>query len=63
MAHTTKALLLVVAALASVIAGIAASLLAKSDGASPSTTIRAGAIGFGSTLTLQLLAMTTYLVL
>ncbi|MFC9471004.1 hypothetical protein [Nocardia sp. NPDC056952] len=63
MSHNMKALLLVAATLTSVIGGIAGALLVRADGATVASTIRAGGITFGGTLTLLMLAMTTYIVL
>lgn len=60
MPTTTKALLLTAAVLAATVVALTAGVLAHTDGASLATTICAGGIGFASTLTLILLAITTY---
>ncbi|MEV4237059.1 hypothetical protein AB0J47_17995 [Nocardia sp. NPDC049737] len=60
MSTMTKALLLTTAVLSAGIIAIAAGLLAHADGTTLASTIRAGGLGFGGTLTLILLAITTY---
>ncbi|WP_328393265.1 hypothetical protein [Nocardia sp. NBC_00416] len=60
MPTITKALLLTTAVLAATLVALTAGLLARTDGATLAATICAAGIGFGSTLTLILLAITTY---
>ncbi|MEV0030147.1 hypothetical protein [Nocardia sp. NPDC050793] len=63
MSLITKALLLTTAVSIALLAGVVAALLDKADGATVWAAIRAGGIGFGATLTLLMLTITTYAVL
>ncbi|MBF6358289.1 hypothetical protein IU449_27710 [Nocardia higoensis] len=63
MPATTKTLLLIGATLLAIIAGTAAAVLSKYDGATTPAAVRAGGISFGGTLTLILLTITTYTLL
>jgi hypothetical protein len=58
-----KGLILACVTLLAVVVGTGAALLAKSDGATGPASVRAGCIGFGTSLTLLLLAITTYTLL
>lgn len=58
MSTILKSLLLTVLALLAVLAGVGAALLAKADGATVPASLRAGAIGFGATMTLLLASVT-----
>ncbi|MFD9552558.1 hypothetical protein ACFWBG_34695 [Nocardia salmonicida] len=60
MSTTTKALLLTGLALLGVVAGLGAGILARIDGATIPAAVRAALIGFGSSLTLFLVGVTTY---
>ncbi|MEV4158087.1 hypothetical protein AB0J48_34190 [Nocardia salmonicida] len=54
MSTLLKSLLLTVLALLAVLAGVGAALLAQADGATAPASLRAGAVGFGATMTLLL---------
>lgn len=62
MSSPTKALLFTAITLTAVIIGSAAAFLSKADGATMPGTVRAGAIGFGASLTLFTAVLTAYTV-
>ncbi|WP_435592952.1 hypothetical protein [Nocardia sp. bgisy118] len=63
MSLITKALLMTSAVSSALVAGMVAALLAKADGATVWAAIRAGGVGFGATLTLLILTITTCAIL
>ncbi|MEU1993562.1 hypothetical protein ABZ511_03850 [Nocardia gamkensis] len=63
MPISTKILILAGFVLLAIITGYATGHLAHADGATVPAAIRAGAIGFGSTLTLLLALLTAYALL
>ncbi|MGW5384011.1 hypothetical protein [Nocardia sp. NPDC003963] len=62
MSGPTKSLLFTAIALTAVIVGAATAFLSKADGATVPATVRAGAIGFGASLTLFMAVLTAYMV-